>query len=184
MTVFTYDPPERFVAGTVGMPGQRAFFLQARDGDRLTSVGLEKQQLTLLARRLDQMLDEVIRTSAGAAPVPRTVPSGAVDLAPLEQPVVEEFRVGTLTLGWDPEDDRAVVEAGSHSADADAEPEGTLLVRLTGAQARSFTRRALAVVAAGRPPCPLCGLPLDTTGHICPRQNGRPRSAWTQPDQP
>ena len=59
MPVFDYDPPERFVAGTVGEPGSRTFFLQARSGNRLTSVALEKQQVAFLAERLEELLDEV-----------------------------------------------------------------------------------------------------------------------------
>lgn len=194
--VFDYDPPERFVAGTVGQPGARTFFLQARAGTRLTSVALEKTQVSVLAERVDELLDEVLRRSGGAAPVPALLPQGADDTAPLDTPIEEEFRVGTMSLSWDGETSRVVIEAFSTDAtpelddeDDDAEEtagvlgddepgaSGTVLrVRLTGAQARSFAKRALAVVAAGRPPCPFCAGPLDPEGHICPRANGYRRA--------
>ena len=179
MPVISYELPERFVAGAVGRPGERAFYLQARSGRRITSVGLEKFQVTLLAERLEELLDEVLRRSGGDAPVPAVTPAELRDDAPLDQPVEEEFRVGTMALAWDPEDERVVIEAqevteGGVEAEVGEEdpPIAVLRVRITAAQARAFAERALKVVAAGRPPCPLCGLPLDASGHVCPRQNG------------
>ena len=185
--VFEFDPPERFVVGTVGEPGQRTFFLQARGSGRITTVALEKEQVTVLAERLDDLLDEVLRRTAGDPAVPAVVPTDLDDRDPLEQPIDEEFRVGDLTLGWDVEANRVVIEAFEMGDDdeeeaepepevaADDEPDDErriLVVRMSGGMARAFAQRALAVVAAGRPPCPLCGLPLDPEGHICPRQNG------------
>jgi uncharacterized repeat protein (TIGR03847 family) len=181
--VFFYDPPERFVVGTVGEPGNRTFFLQAKGKGRVTSVALEKQQVAALAEQVDKLLDEVLRGTSGTAPIPAIAPAEAEDLGPLEQPIEEEFRVGTLALGWDAQADRIVIVAQARSErdedtdapsmDEDAE-EGpdVLRVRLTGSMARAFAKRAMSVVAAGRPPCPFCGLPLDPSGHICPRQNG------------
>ncbi|MFI0479978.1 DUF3090 domain-containing protein [Actinomadura sp. 9N215] len=179
MPVISYDLPERFVAGAVGRPGDRAFFLQARSGRRVTSVGLEKFQVTLLAERLEELLDEVLRRSGGEAPVPAVTPSELVDDGPLDQPVEEEFKVGTMALAWDPDDEQVVIEAQEVTETEEDTEVGeddpaiaVLRVRISAAQARAFAERALKVVAAGRPPCPLCGLPLDTEGHVCPRQNG------------
>ncbi|MFA1547208.1 DUF3090 domain-containing protein [Actinomadura chokoriensis] len=179
MPVISYDLPERFVAGAVGRPGDRAFYLQARSGRRVTSVGLEKFQVTLLAERLEELLDEVLRRSGGDAPVPAVAPSELQDDGPLDQPVEEEFRVGAMALAWDPDDEQVVIEA-QEVTETEEEPEVgeddpaivVLRVRISAAQARAFAERALKVVAAGRPPCPLCGLPLDGDGHVCPRQNG------------
>jgi len=184
MPVISYELPDRFVAGTVGRPGQRAFYLQARDGNRVTSVGLEKFQVELLAERLGELLDEVLRRSGGTAHIPAVAPEGLRDDAPLDTPVEEEFRVGSMALAWDPEAEQVIIEAAENDPTlldpeepAAAEPEGsTLRVSLTAAQARAFAERALRLVAAGRPPCPLCGLPLDASGHVCPRQNGHLRT--------
>jgi len=179
--VYLFDPPERFVAGTVGAPGERTFFLQAREGARMVSVALEKVQVAVLAERLDQLLDEVRRRGSGGGP---TDP-GVDDVEPLETPVFEEFRVGTMALGWDGDGERVVIEAHavrpneeqrSEPPDDDDEDAGDVLrVRIPAATARAFARRAARVVAAGRPPCPLCGQPLDPEGHVCPRQNGHRR---------
>ena len=115
--VHRYDPPERFVAGTVGPPGQRTFFLQARAGNRITSVALEKQQVAVLAERLDALLDEVMRREGGAGLVPAVAPTALEDSGPLEQPIDEEFRAGTMTLAGDPEDARVVIEVFPVDAD-------------------------------------------------------------------
>lgn len=177
MPVIAYDMPDRFVAGTVGQPGDRSFFLQARAGRRITSVGLEKFQVSLLAERLEELLDEVLRQGDAETVVPAVAPVELQDDEPLEQPIEEEFRVGTMALAWDSEDKRVVIEAQEVTeGEEEEEPEdpaaGVLRVRITAGQARAFAQRAMKIVAAGRPPCPLCGLPLDAQGHVCPRQNG------------
>jgi uncharacterized repeat protein (TIGR03847 family) len=187
--VHSFDPPERFVAGTVGPPGQRTFFLQARSGARVTSVALEKQQVLVLAERIEELLDEVLRAGDGDSTVPAVAPVDLEDSAPLEQPIVEEFRAGTMTLSWDADDERIVVEVFPFTEEAVAapdqpeeeidepDPEEILLVRLPAGLARAFSKRAQSVVAAGRQPCPFCGGPVDPDGHLCPRANGFRRSA-------
>ena len=181
--IHSYDPPERFVAGTVGQPGQRTFFLQARAGARVTSIALEKQQVLVLATRIDELLDEVMTAGAGNT-VPAVAPLDLEDSDPLEQPIDEEFRAGTMTLSWDSKDERIVVEVFPFTEESvvspdqpeeeieEPEPEEMLVVRLPAGLARAFSKRAQAVVAAGRQPCPFCGNPLDPEGHLCPRANG------------
>ena len=180
--IHEYDPPERFVAGTVGEPGQRTFFLQATGAGRITSVALEKQQVVVLAERVDALLDEVVRRSGGEAAVPAVPVADSEDTDPLDVPIEEDFRVGTMALAWDGDDEVVVIEAQAVTED-DTDNEATLIdeteegppllrVRISGLAARAFVKRALALVAAGRPPCPFCGYPLDPAGHVCPRANG------------
>jgi uncharacterized repeat protein (TIGR03847 family) len=180
--VHSYDDPDRFVAGTVGEPGARTFFLQARAGNRLTSVACEKEQVMALAERLDVMLDEVARRF-DRDPV---TPVGADDTDPLEQPIEEEFRAGTMTLAWEADAEKVVIEVFAVVAGEPVEQEETdpvtaamesedaevFIVRISEEQARAFARRAVALVASGRPSCPFCGRPIDPEGHICPRANG------------
>ena len=176
---YLFDHPDRFVAGTVGLPGQRTFFLQARDAGRIVSVALEKVQVAVLADRLNELLDELENrgiTEAAAEP--------ADDEAPLDEPINEAFRAGVLTLGWDGDAERILVEAREETeegetledveAPADDSEDGPdlLTVRITPPAARAFVERAVRVIASGRPACPMCGQPLDPTGHICPRRNG------------
>ncbi len=182
--VHSFDPPERFVAGTVGPPGQRTFFLQARRGARVTSVALEKQQVSVLAERIDELLDELLRATSGDPTIPAVSPVDLEDSEPLEQPIVEEFRAGTMTLSWDADDQRLVVEVFPFTEESvvdpetpeeeieEPEPDEVLVVRLPAGLARAFSKRAQAVVNAGRPPCPFCGGPTDPSGHLCPRANG------------
>lgn len=183
----TFNAPDRFVAGTVGQPGERTFFVQAREGNRLVSVVCEKQQVEVLADHLDRVLGEIGRLSGGmvVVPPPRDV---AHDNEPLDAPIEEEFRVGTMTIAWDPADERVVIEMFSVTDDdvdvadddsaediarAEAERAGEVLtVRIRPAAARDFVARSKAVVAAGRPACPFCLQPIDPEGHICPRANG------------
>ena len=182
MPVYEYDQPDRFVAGTVGEPGQRTFFLQATEAGRVTSVALEKTQVAVLAERIDELLDDVVRRTGGEAAVPAIAPTTLMDTNPLATPVEEDFRVGTMSLAWDGDDERVVIECLEVGEEATTEgdltpaPGASLLrVTLTGAAARAFAKRAGAVVAAGRPPCPFCGNPLDPEGHVCPRANGHRR---------
>lgn len=185
---YLFDPPDRFVAGTVGQPGNRTFFLQARDGGQVVSVSLEKVQVAALAERLGRLLFEL--DQRGIVKLDTDRPDD--DVAPLDEPLAEAFRAGTLTLGWDGGRERILVEARARGEEDEEEDEpeaealGTLLaddddpdgldvlrVHLTAQAARGFVERALRVVRSGRPPCPLCGNPLDPQGHICPRRNGQ-----------
>lgn len=173
--LFRFDPPERFVAGTVGEPGERTFFLQATGLGRTVSVALEKAQVALLAEKLTELLEEVRRRGID---VPTGPPRELEDVAPLDAPVEEEFRVAALALGFEVDQGVVVIEAQAQAEeaaeigdDSDTGPD-TLRVRITPLSALAFAARAARVVAAGRPPCPLCGLPLDPAGHVCPRMNG------------
>jgi len=195
---YLFDPPERFIAGTVGQPGNRTFFLQARTGSRVVSVSLEKVQVAAVAERLGHLLFELDQRGLVELGADRP----AEDAAPLDEPLAEAFRAGTLTLGWDGGRERILIEARAISDEdeeadedeqeeegvedeamaaaietflADDDPDGPDLLRvhLTAEVARAFVERAVRVVRSGRPPCPLCGNPLDPQGHICPRRNGQ-----------
>jgi uncharacterized repeat protein (TIGR03847 family) len=191
--VHAFEPPERFVAGTVGEPGDRTFFLQARGGGRVISVALEKVQVTLLAEKLEELLMEANKRFG--VDLPDAPVLAGHDNDPLDTPVDEEFRVGTLGLAFDVDTATVVIEAieageaeveielGDDDTDVDEEPDeddedepdddlDRLRVRLSPEATRAFIDRARRVVAAGRPPCPLCGQPLDPAGHLCPRHNG------------
>jgi uncharacterized repeat protein (TIGR03847 family) len=192
--VHAFEPPERFVAGTVGEPGDRTFFLQARGGGRVVSVALEKVQVSLLAEKLEELLIEANKRFG--VDLPEAPVLAIHDNDPLDTPVDEEFRVGTLGLAFDVDTATVVIEAieaGEAEVeielgdDEDTEPDepdddeddeepdddlDRLRVRLSPEATRAFIDRARRVVAAGRPPCPLCGQPLDPAGHLCPRHNG------------
>ena len=175
--VFLFDPTERFVVGTVGIPGERTFFIQARTGSRMVSVSLEKAQVAAVADRIQQILREV-RSSEPLTVFERT----ARDDQPLETPIDEEFRVGVIGLAY--LSDRKMIEIDLQAiADSQSPEDEELLMELSDSQdilrvliplgyAESFAKRANMVVGAGRVPCPFCGGPIDPAGHLCPRANG------------
>jgi len=175
--VYEFNPVERFVCGTVGEPGERAFFIQARTGARITSVGLEKIQAAALGDRVGAMIKEIKRSNPLLS-----YERLSADTEPLEQPIFEEFRVGVIGLSFATDTEtvlvelQCVTEAQSEEEElADDEEDGApdlLRVTLTLSQADTFAKRTTAVVGAGRLPCPFCGIPIDPNGHLCPRANG------------
>lgn len=178
-----FDWPDRLVIGTVGQPGERTFYIQARAGKQLISVSMEKQQSAALAERIEEILDELMAEDGNPFSVPALTPEGLVDNDPLEQPVEEQFRAGAMGLGWDPTTSQLVIEAFPIiEVDADElevldveeiEPEEVLVVRIPVGTARAFAKRTREVVGAGRPICPLCSLPMDDLdSHICELPEG------------
>ena len=173
--VHGFDWPDRLVIGTVGQPGSRTFFIQARNKAQIVSVALEKEQSAALAERIEEVLDELMADKGNPFSIPALTPEGLVDNDPLEQPVEEQFRAGAMSLGWDPSTAQIVIEAFPLiEADADAldpvefeEPEEVLLVRIPVGTARAFAKRTREVVGAGRPICPLCRVPMDAGDHVC-----------------
>ncbi len=181
----TFDDPHRFVVGTIGEPGARVFYLQARQDGRLMSLVVEKEQVRAMADHFESTLDQLERYEPEQSIPPAL--DVATDLRPLELPLVEDFRVGSIGIGWDPLVRRFFIELSSmievSVGDDDPvdllgivtdvpEPDESLTVWLTPEQARDFVPRARYFVQAGRPPCPFCQQPISAGGHICPRADG------------
>jgi uncharacterized repeat protein (TIGR03847 family) len=161
--------------GTIGEPGHRTFYLQARQGDQVVTLKLEKQQVAAMAQFLDEILSDL--------PVPEGVPED--DALGLLEPVLAEWAVGGMQLAYDSGADRIVIlaeEIGAETEEEDPPPEpspelGAGRLGLTREQAAGIVRRGFDLVRAGRPRCTLCGHPMDPEGHSCPRTNGhRPPS--------
>jgi uncharacterized repeat protein (TIGR03847 family) len=176
--VIEFTEPQRFTVGTVGLPGERTFFIQAEDGPRLISVSLEKSQVQALADRLVFMLREI----------KQVIPNFSIKDLPkdeksLSTPIEEEFRVGLIGIAFDQsteliqidlqavseedQEDAQFVDVDDLSSDRDI-----LRISITPSEASRFSKRASVVVGAGRLPCPFCGGPIDSRGHLCPRANG------------
>lgn len=178
--VHDFDWPDRLVVGTVGEPGDRTFFLQARAGDRLFSASLEKAQSAALAEKIDEVLDDLMAEDGNPYSIPAQAPDGLDDHDPLEVPVVDQFRVGLMSLGWDPRTAQVVIEAYPLVEDSPEsleepepiEPAEVLQVRIPVGTARSFSKRTREIVSSGRPICPLCLEPMDPEGHECPGIDG------------
>jgi len=195
---FDFEAPDFFTTGTMGVPGRRTFYLQAREAGSVVTLKLEKEQIRALAEYLAKLLNDL--------PEPGPLPS---DMALLE-PVSEAWVVGSLGVAYDETIDRILIvaeelseegddddeeedddeaseesaaEEGPRAAHAPEEPPepseapdtAKARFRLTRPQAAAFVERARNLVQAGRPSCRLCGLPMDPDGHTCPGTNGHVR---------
>lgn len=172
MPSFELSSPDAFTPGTVGAPGQRVFYLQVREENLVVTMRCEKQQVAALAEYFDGLLDDL--EPSGALPAPAVLE--------LVEPVVPIWTVGPIGVAYDDAEDRIVVvleelvldedDEDDATDEDDDEPAGaTVRVRLTRPQVSGFVQRARDLVASGRPPCRYCGLPVDPTGHPCPRMN-------------
>ena len=173
------DPVTRLTADAVGEPGQRTFYLQAASGADQVTLLVEKEQVRRLAESLESWLPEL---AADRPEDPGEAAAAEAGELELEPPLEPDFRVGQLQLSYDGERDRVVIVATEYQTEDDDDPREQpepLQVRLfvTRPQLRVLARHGSQVVARGRPLCPLCGNPLDPTGHICPAQNGHRPSA-------
>ena len=164
---YEFTTPERFVAGTVGEPGERAFYLQIRSNARLFSVAVEKAQVQAISARLEVMLAEIRKSN----PL-MIIEKLPIDDAPLESPIDAEFQIGAMSLAWDEESKLICVELFELEDDEDDSEGEVVEINVTVAMAAAFAARSKAVVNAGRLPCPFCGIPIDPRGHLCPRANG------------
>ena len=174
-TVNEFNWPDRVVIGTIGVPGSRTFYLQARAGSELSSIALEKQQAAVVAEMIDEILDQLSTVKGNPFNVPEHTPVELVDNDPLEE-VNESFRVGSMNLGWDATVAQVVLEAFSLNDEDDEnfDPDGpgaVMRVRMPVGTARAFAMRTHEIVAAGRPVCSNCGYPIDPDGHTCRDEN-------------
>jgi len=156
---FEMPAVDHLTAGAIGPPGQRVFYLQAGNGGQVVSLRLEKQQVAALVAYLAGMLADM--------PPPGDIPATDMDLI---EPIVAEWVVANLGVTYDEEADRVVIVA--EELVEEGEEAARARITATREQVAALSVRGAEAVAAGRPPCPLCGLPLDPEGHTCPRLNG------------
>jgi uncharacterized repeat protein (TIGR03847 family) len=172
---FDLSLPARFTTGTVGAPGQRTFFVQAVEHDVVVTLKIEKTQVAALAQYIAELL----------ADLPPVADDEVPDDLDLVEPVVAEWVVGTIGVAFDEARDRMVVsfqeltvpdddDVEDDDDPTDEDPDASLATfTITRAQALGFVRRAAELVASGRPPCALCGRPMDPEGHVCIKTNGK-----------
>ena len=172
----TFEDISRFTVGTIGVPGDRTFFLQFRSGNQVISASLEKSQVGALSERLNFMLRE-IRSIHPLLPKPILTR----DSLPLDVPVLDEFRIGSIAIFYDEEGQRIQIDLRELNLNEEDEEEielpafsdtEMLRIFISPTQALVFHDRAELVIAAGRQPCPFCGFPINPEGHLCARANG------------
>ena len=185
MPEINFDAVDAIAAGAVGEPGHRTFFIQATQGGQVLSVLVEKEQVAILSERMGHLLDQVAEQFPGEE-TPAEPGAGVLEGDP-----VPLFRALAIGIGFDPGRRMVVLELHERAVeeeDEDDDDEETPVVGaaeadsylarfyLTLGQARAMASRGIEAVVAGRPPCPLCGGPLDPEGHVCPRLNGHGQS--------
>lgn len=163
-TSFELPSPDDFLPAAVGPPGERVFYVQAREGDQVVTLRLEKAQVSALAEHISGMLRDL---------PPTTAEQSATELT---EPVIAEWVVGSMGVAYDEERDRIILVAEELVDEDNPDPDsGSARIALSRELAVGFVERAREVVSAGRPLCQVCGLPKDPEGHICPRSNGHRR---------
>ncbi len=164
---FEYREVEHFTAGAVGAPGDRTFFLQVGNGTSYVSVKLEKQQVEALAQFLVTVLEDLPAVAE------------STERVELREPAIAEWVVGQIAVGVDDSGGEIVIlveelvpgQLDEDLADSLEEEGARLRAHVSPAQASQFVKTARQLMKSGRPPCRLCGQPLDPSGHICPRLN-------------
>jgi len=164
------NPVTRLTTGAIGPPGQRVFYLQARAGDELVTLIIEKVQVQSLAVGFEQFLVELGRQFPDLSEASPAFEATSMDL---EEPIDPAFRVGQIGLGYDQPTDRVVIVAREQMAD-DSDPDQASVARLwcTRDQLRAMCQWGLEIASRGRSICGNCGEPMDPAGHFCPKSNG------------
>lgn len=162
---FELPSVDRITVGAIGEPGQRTFYLQARLGDQLVTLKLEKQQVGALSSLLRELLDDL--PAVGEVPDPEALT--------LEEPTLAEWAVGSIQLAYDGANDRVVLlieEVAAGDGPSEESDGGVARLAVTREQAAAMAARGQEQVRSGRPRCTFCGFPIDPDGHACPRTNG------------
>ena len=171
----TFESVDRFTVGTVGIPGERTFFLQFRSQLALISLSLARSQVAAISERLNYMLKQT-RSIHPLSPRPQL----QRDSLPLENPVMDEFRIGSIAIFYDEASEKIQIDLRELNLNSNEEEDDlpildnveVIRIFITPSQALIFHDRAELVIAAGRQPCPFCGMPIDPQGHLCARANG------------
>ncbi len=163
------DPVDRLTVGTVGQPGQRTFYLQARRGRQLLSMVLEKEQVAALSTALENLLESLAEKNPLLNTTEDIIALAGMEL---EEPIEEAFRIGQLGLGYDEGRDLLVIIAQELGSGEEGEELETARLTFSREQGRGIAVHGVELVSAGRPRCPQCGEPMDPEGHFCIKKNG------------
>lgn len=172
-------PVDRITADAVGEPGERTFYIQARAGQELVTVIVEKQQVQLLAASVLKLMEDA----------PETEPVPNEPTMSLEEPLDPRWRAGRLSIGFDQDRDLFLLEVEEFQPeleDLDVDDPGAIIPEIeresiriwaSPAQMLALSRHGAAVASRGRPTCQFCGNPIDAEGHACPAMNGHSKRA-------
>jgi uncharacterized repeat protein (TIGR03847 family) len=157
---FELRAPEHFTCGTVGAPGERVFYIQARQGRRLVTLKSEKEQVRALGEYLAELLDKLPAGTGVKLPE-----------AALLEPIEPAWPIASIGLGYEDATRRIVIVATA-MVEEEGDEAPTAKFSVTREQAAAFVSRAQTLMKGGRAICPLCSQPKNPDGHVCPRSNG------------
>ncbi len=168
---FDIRPVERITVGAIGEPGGRAFYLQAAGAGQKLTLGLEKEQVQMLALSVEQFLNDLQQRFPSLAEADFEYEETEMQLEP---PVEPAFQIGSIGLGYDDREDRLLLVLRETSAEGEQPKEDSSEASLwcTRDQLRRLSHWGLELARRGRPICGNCGRPIDPEGHFCPRKNG------------
>ncbi len=169
-TEIELDPVTHITTDAIGKPGQRVFYIQGWQGERLVSLLVEKVQIQTLGIGVEQFLSELKERYPDLPPASAEYDESKMHIIP---PVDPLFRVGELGLAYDSDRDMVCLIAHEVISDDESDEEVSV-VRFwcTRSQLLSMSSWGLVVASRGRPICPQCGEPMEPEGHFCPKKNG------------
>ena len=165
---YEFADVDGFACGTVGPKGRRVFFLQVREGATEASLKMEKQQVAALARFLAEMLGDIGRKHS-VSPEPASLATGPEKSA-FREPHEPDWVVGTIGAAYE-ESNRRIILWIEELTESDEDEAASARIALSPGQVAGFVQQANELVAAGRPPCPYCGAPLNHDDGFCPCWN-------------
>ncbi|NBU93189.1 MAG: DUF3090 family protein [Actinobacteria bacterium] len=172
--IYRHDEVSRFIVSAIGQPGEREFFLQVKSMDGINTIAVEKEQVRALAEQLDNLITELRRS--GLVDKRNLAASSQIDNDPLEPPIEADFQLGVASIAWKNEAIEIALQAISSDElilldDLNDGPD-LVVAKLSIEVAKGFCQRANELIKKGRSACPFCGLPMNISGHLCPRANG------------
>jgi uncharacterized repeat protein (TIGR03847 family) len=172
--IYRHEEVSRFIVSAIGQPGEREFFLQVKSMDGINTIAVEKEQVRALAEQIENLITELRRS--GLVDKRNLTAPAKIDSDPLEIPIESDFQLGVASIAWKNEVIEITLQAISSDDlilldDLDDGPD-LVIVKLSIEIAKGFCQRADDLVKKGRSACPFCGLPINISGHLCPRANG------------
>jgi uncharacterized repeat protein (TIGR03847 family) len=172
--IYRHDSPERFIVSAIGEPGRREFFIQVVSDQGVNTVAVEKEQVRALSNQLSLLISEV-RRGGLISKLESSVPA-KIDNQPLQIPIEPDFQLGIANIAWNNNQIEITFQAISSEDevlldDLDSGPD-LIIISTSIELVKGFCARAEQVISSGRSACPFCNLPINTTGHLCPRANG------------
>jgi len=166
------NPVSQITVDAIGQPGERIFYLQGRSSDQVITLLVEKFQIQTLALAIENLMSELREKTPT---LPEASPDYIEEQMTLAPPLDPLFRVGELSLGYDPSQDLLILiakEVPLDISDMDAEALSEVRFWCTRSQLWAMARWSIELASRGRPVWPSTGEPILPPGEFSPKNNG------------